>query len=175
MNKLRSTTGMSMIEMVIYIGLLGLVGLFVAQFLLQTVSLYQRVRSEREVLSNSRLILENITEEAAAAQVVYAPTSKFNSDTGQLSLITQVGAPAMHTSAYVDFWVDNGRMYMRKEGNGIVALSSPSVRVSQFFVERLAQGVGRDAVRVTVSVDFPLAQFPASATLHSTIALRGNY
>lgn len=164
-----------MIEMVIYIGFLGVIAIFAVNFLILTLNSYSKSIAERAVISNARLLLETASKAVSESQEVYSPTSRFYTDSGQLSLITPVGVPLEHVTAYTDFWIDNGFMHMRKEGNQVVTLSSPTVRVNRFWVERIIQGLGREAVKMTIQVSYANPRFSASTTLYSTITLRGSY
>lgn len=162
-------------EIIIYVAFLGAISVFIANFLIQTVNTYNRARAEREVASNARLALEQINKTISESQTVYSPTSVLNNDAGQLSLITAVGTAPEHSTAYVDFWIDNGIIFMRREGQGAVPLSASSVRVIKFRPERIMQGLGREAVKIILQIDYASAKFPATITLNSTTALKGNY
>ena len=124
-----SRHGMSLIEIVVYVGLLAAISVLVSSSLIQIANVYQRMRTEREVLSNARIILDTLTRNIAQAKGVYAPTSNFDNDAGQLSLASVVGAQPGHTTAYVDFWLDNGLFLSRTEGGIANTLSASSVRV----------------------------------------------
>lgn len=173
-NKDNSKRGISLIEIIIYVALLGAISVVIANFLIQTVNAYERARAEREVISNTRLLLENVNKSISQANEIYAPASRFHQDAGQLSLITQLNHTVGHPTAYADFWVDNGRLWMRQEGGGETAISAVSVRVVKFRLEQIAQGLNREAVKVTIQVD-SASRFPTSITLNSTTAIRGNY
>lgn len=166
--------GITLIEIIIYVALLAVISVIIANFLLSTVNAYHRARAEREVIANARLLLETVNKSIAQANEVYSPTSRFSQDAGQLTLVTQIGPPSGHTTAYEDFWVDNGRLWTRKEGAGETALSAASVRVVKFYLEEITQGLNREAVKVTIQVD-SASRFPTSITLNATTAIRGNY
>lgn len=167
--------GLSLIEVVIYIGLLGLILVFLSESLIQISAIYDRARGEREIISNARLITEAISTAVASAQAVYSPTSRFDVNLGQLSLVTTASSTPEHTGEFIDFWVDNGVLYERQEGMGTTQLSQATVRVNKFYLERIIQGLGREAVKITLEVDSAPGRFPTSITLNSTTALRGNY
>ena len=168
--------GMSLIEMVVYVGLLAAISVLVSSSLIQIANVYQRMRTEREVLSNARTILDTLTKSIAQAKEVYAPTSYLDNDAGQLSLVTTLGAQSGHTTAYVDFWADNGVFLSRAEGDIVnKTLSAGSVRVTQLRFQRIIQGIGHDSVKIILRVDSANARFPASITLNAATALRGNY
>jgi len=170
-----SKNGFGLIEIIVYIALLGMVSVFVSNSLIQIVDTYYRAAVEREVLSNSRLIIETLTKAISSSKEVYAPTSIFNNDTGQLSLITPVNPPAEHNTAYADYYLDNGRLWIRQEGQNAAPLSAASVNITKFRVERIVQGLNNEAVKITLGIKSISSKFTASTTLNSTTALRGNY
>ena len=171
----KKNRGISLIEIIVYVGLLGMLAVFVSNSLIQIAGAYQRVQSEREVLANARTALSRVTSSAAAAREIYAPTSKFNSDAGQISFVTTAGATPGHVTAYLDFWLDNGVIFSRSEGGATSAVTAASVRIKKLRFERIVQGLGREAVKITVVADAANQRFPASITLNATAALRGNY
>lgn len=170
-----SRKGFSLIEAVVYVALLGVVVVFVANAVVFLVTTYARARAEREVLANARQVLDRITSRIAAARETYGVTSKFNADAGQLSLVTATTTMPGHTAFYTDIWTDSGGIYLRDEGIPITTLSAASVRVTVLKFERVAQALGREGVRTTIRVDAAGTRHPASITLTATTALRGNY
>lgn len=170
-----SSDGITVVDMIVYIALLGLLSISIVNFMIQTLNIYERARAEREVLSNARLLMETVLQTVAESQEVYAPTSRFNDNAGQLSLVSSATTTPEHASVFIDFWVDNGRFFVRREGAGEQALSAATVRVSRFRLERIYQALGREAVRVTLQVDFANTKFPTHTVLVSTAVLRGNY
>ena len=167
--------GISLIEMVVYVGLLGIITVFITNSLIQITSTYQHARVQREVLSNARLIMETLIKKIAYSQEVYAPTSRFNTNTGQISLITPLDILPQHTTTYFDIWTDGNRLLMRQEGQATTTLSSATVQITQFRVARIFQGLGREAIQVTLGVSSSARPLIASTTLYATTALRGNY
>lgn len=172
---MNSQRGLTLIEIVVYVAILGVLMVFISNSLIYLSNAYHRIRAEREVLSNARLVLETISRSLAQAENIYTPTSRFNDDAGQLSLITAVGADPQHQTAYVDYYVDNGRLYARAEGENEIPLSASTVRVTKFRLERIAQNINREAVRMVLEIQYALPKFTAAITLNSAIALRGNY
>jgi hypothetical protein len=156
---------------------LGLVSVFIANNLSQIVFVFNKIRAEREVNDSARLSLERITKEIQESSSIYAPTSVFQAAFSQISLISAIDPTAEHTTTYVDIYVDNGRLYLKREGAEPLALTSDRVKVSQFRAEHIVQSLGRDAIKITFSVDYNTtdARLAESATLHSTIELRGGY
>lgn len=167
--------GFSLVEIVLYVALLGMAAAFMVNSFIQITNVYARARAEREVLANARAALTAITDAIASSQTVYGPTSRFNSDTGQLSLATTATSTPGEAASYMDFWVDGGRIFERGEGQAAIPLSASTARVTQFRFERIMQTLGREAVKTTIRVDAASTKFPASVTLNATTALRGSY
>ncbi len=171
----KSQKGISLVELVVYVALLTMFTVFIATSLLYLVTIYRRASAEREVLSNARLILETVGKEISSAQEIYAPTSRFNNDAGQVSLITAIGAPPGESGRSVDFWIDNGIFLTRTDGSGEKIISAPSVRITRFRPERIIQGLDREAIKLLLSVEYENPRLNASTTLNATFALRGAY
>ncbi len=169
------SAGLSLLEAVLYVAFLGGIAVFTANFLIQIVNVYNAARIEREVLSNARLILGAVAQEAGEARELYPPTSRFNTTLGQLSFASATSTYPEHTSAYTDFYVDNGAFMTRREGAGTQRLSAPSVRITAFTIERIVAGLDREAVRMTLGVAAASPRYAASTTLHTSITLRGGY
>lgn len=174
MNRMKKREGFTLIEIIIYLALLGGIAVFAVNFLLQTVSVYRRTAAEREVISNARLLLEFLDKTISESSEIYRPASTFFSDTGQLSLFSTATSTPEHPGVYIDFWADNGVLYVKQDGQATTTLSASSVRVSKFNLEEVAQGLGRQAVKITLQVD-STSKYPFSTSLHSATALRGNY
>ena len=175
MNMKNNKKGIGLIEIVIYAGLLAMISVLLVNFLMQVINTYYMVRAEREVIGQGRAAIETVHKTIAQAQSVYAPTSAFGIDSGQLSLVTTQGAIAGHATAYMDFWVENGRLWIRREGELPMALTGTSVNVTQFKLERVVQALGVQAVRTTLHIEYARLKFAASTTLYATSAIRGNY
>lgn len=167
---------MTLVEMILYIAFLGAAMVLVINFMVQVVGVYQNLRAEREVVSNARLVMERVNQAISEAREIYQPTSRFGIQLGQLSLLSRVASTTEHSAGYLDFWVDNGQLWLRSEGQGSLAVSSPSVRIDSFYLEEIAQGLNREAVKVTLRVKYYSGSSSiASTTLYSTVSLRGAY
>lgn len=167
--------GISLIEALAYVGLLGIISVSIVYSTMQVTSTYRHARVQREVLSNARLMMETLTKKIAYSQEVYAPASRFNSNDDQLSLITSTSTLPQHTTSYLDIWTDGNRLLMREEGRATTTLSSATVQITQFRLNRIFQGLGREAIRITLGVSSSALPLIASTTLQATATLRGNY
>lgn len=172
-----NSRGFTLLEAVLYIGFLGIISVMIVNFMAQISNTYHVLRAEREVVSNARLMLERIEKTVAQSAEIYTPTSSFNTNLGQLSLVVGGNSDPAHTTSYADFWVDNGRLWMRQEGQNAIPVSATSVKVDYFYLERIIQSLNREAVKMTLRISYnaPINWSVASTTLNATIALRGGY
>ena len=167
---------MGIVEMILYVALVGIIAVILVNFLIGASYLAHQIQAEREVLTNARAISETMRRAVSEADRIYAPTSRFDVTLGQLSLRTPEGADTNHVTRFLDFWVDNGILKMRREGeSGDIPLSGPRVRVTQFTIERMIQDLNTETLRITISITHTTPKNPPDATLTIASVMRGRY
>lgn len=167
-----SCHGMTTIEMAVYSGLLAIISVFLIQTILTLTVIYRKVEAERDIVSAERIIMEMLARELQGASAAYSATS---ATTTQLSIETPLNAVSPEETTFVDVYLDNGRLYVKREGAEAFALSPESVRVAQFKTERIAVG-SRESMRVTLSLESRgNGGLQASSTIISAFSPRGNY
>ena len=145
--------GVTLIETVIYITLFTLVFSAATGFLINILHVAIAVRADQALVANIALALKTMELEVRHADAVYASTSVFDNDGGQLSLRTPRSAPTDHEAAYVDFYLDNGVVYERRDdGSSPLALTSGDIDVSVFRIERYTSS-SAEGVRLIVTAE----------------------
>src|SRR3989338_2609617 len=86
--KLKAGDGFTIIEMVFYTAIVGIIGAVLTLFLLNSLKAYNKTQAIQHVFNNVNGGLRTITDEIRYARGIYTPTSVLNSDSGQLSLET---------------------------------------------------------------------------------------
>ncbi|MCR4322756.1 MAG: type II secretion system GspH family protein [Candidatus Azambacteria bacterium] len=171
--------GFTIIEMLIYVGIAGVVIAVITSFLMDNLKAYDKAVARQNVFQNANGALKTIIDEVRYAKSVYIPTSVLDADAGQLSVETVLNAPAGEDIAYVDFYVDNGRVYEKRDGEGATPLTSERVFVEQLRFTKLSAGVGRDSitVRIQARINTQSASLTEQAhvTVNSSATLRGAY
>jgi len=171
--------GFTIIEMLMYVGIAGIVMTVITSSLMDNVKAYDKSVAQQNVFQNVNGALRTITDEIRYAKSVYTPTSVLDDDAGQLSVETVLNAPAGENIAYVDFYVDNGRVYEKRDGQGANPLTSERVFVEQLRFTKLSAGAGRDSVAVNIQARIntqstnPKDQ--AHIAVNSSATLRGAY
>jgi type II secretory pathway component PulJ len=167
--------GFTLIELLIYAALSVIIGLVVVVVFLQVVNVVESSRRSRESLDNAKRAMDVIVQEIKHAEGIYTPTSAFDINPGQLSLETKRDADFVdEESTYVDFYVDDDRLYMKRESQAAQLVISEKVKVEELIFTRLNIAGDKSAVRVKIRIAYadPIAGPTSSVTLYSTAALR---
>ncbi|KKW21759.1 MAG: hypothetical protein UY64_C0014G0036 [Parcubacteria group bacterium GW2011_GWA1_51_12] len=170
-----SAPGITAMELVVYVGLLAVISVFLVQSLTMLMVAYRRLQGERDVVSSARTAMETLARETQGAASIYTPTSVLGVTTGQLSLETPLNPTAGETRSYVDFYVDNERLHMKREGSAAIALTSESARVTQFNVQRILAGA-RETAEITLEIKSrSRGTLETSSLVKASFTPRGSY
>lgn len=170
--------GFSLVEVLVYIAILGIVISITTGFYSDLMKSYSKTSAKSDVTSNISSALKVISDEIKYAASVYAPTTVLNSNSGQLSLETAINAPTGHTLTFVDYYLDNGVIYEKREGSQATPLTSNRVFITALKFEKFVSN-GKDAVKITIDGKINTAslnpEYQANISLTSTMSLRGGY
>jgi type II secretory pathway component PulJ len=168
--------GFSLLEVLVYISLLTVVGLALVGFATRIIRSNSEAQLKAQVLDNARSAMALMTKEIRHANGVYDPTSTLLSHPGQLSLATTFDPPADEQETYVDFYLDDERLYRKREGSAAELITAEKVRVTNLTFTYLQQTLAVPAVQITLTVEPADAASGAAdrstVTLSSTASLR---
>lgn len=170
MQTLSSQQGLSIIEVLVYVILLSLVATSLLLFTMRIVQQTSSARVTSITLDNARGAMAVITSEIRQANAVYTPTSVVGSSPGQLSLVTTRNTPADEDETYVDFYIDDERLYRKREGVAAELVTAEQIKVTHLTFYHRNTGSEGSAVQVTLTV-VPAqanAQILAAATVSLT-------
>lgn len=160
---------MSMIQVLVYVVLLTLISTSLIAF---TINLLERSNASRTTiatLDNARGALNVMKSAIRQAEAVYTPTSSLGSHPGQLSLVTLQNPPTDENQTYIDFYLDDERLYRKQEGSAAEQITSEQIRITSLTFNQLNNASPSDVVQVS------LTAVPANATgtvlAESTITL----
>jgi type II secretory pathway pseudopilin PulG len=170
--------GFTLMETLVYIGILIIVVAAVFSFLIWFVHLNTRVKVMRETADNARRAMEIMVYEIKEARAVYLPTSTST----QLSLKTLHYLPEGENTTYVDLYICGTQLCLKKEPQNFIsptsspiALTSDKVEVNNLVFTRVVTEEV-PSVQVELEIDYknpssrPEYQF--SVDLKSTASLR---
>lgn len=138
--KIKNSRGFSLIEAVLYIGLIAIIVSTAIYFLANLFTTYSKIYAQKEVTVNIQSALNTITQEMKFGKSIYTPTSVFDNDSGQISIETNQNPPTDETKTYVDFYLDNGRVYKKEEDESALPLTSNQVKINILRFTNLSPG-----------------------------------
>lgn len=171
--------GFTLIETVFYVSIVTIVTSILLLTVLNNLTAYNKSESQQNMFQNAHDALEMIISEVRYAKSIYAPTSVLDNDAGQLSLETAVDVPAGETTTFVDFYLDNGVIYQKKEGETAAALTSDRVFITRLRFSDLVSGTQHSvAAQISGRINTEAGGGSGSTAIidiSSSAALRGAY
>lgn len=168
-------TGFTLVGVLVYAGTFVLIMITLLTFVAFVIRLHAERRLTGETLDNLRLALSAIAYDTRAAQGVYTPTSTFNVHPGQLSLATTQDLPADETLTYVDYYVDDEHIYVKRESQAAALLLSERIKVTNLVFTLLNEDdTPSIKIDITAALDSPdlTAVAKSSVSLSTTVSLR---
>lgn len=167
--------GFTLLEVLVYIAILVIVVLVISSFLIWAIRANTRNRVMAETLDNARRAIEIITHEIKETESIYEPTSTFDSHPGQLSLKTKGHLPTGENSTYIDFYICDSYLCLKKESQDPISLTSGRVEVKNLIFTKIISGE-IPSVQIDLRVDYKNAtgrpEYQASVNLRSVASLR---
>lgn len=167
----------TLLEALIYIGVLAIIVVAISSFLIWSVHSNTKARVMRETLYSAGRALEVMTHEIKEAKSIYTPTSVFDSHPGQLSLETNHYLPTEETISYIDFYLCDNHLCLKKESQNPIALTSDRVEVANLVFSQIITGTV-PSLQIDLRVEYKnptdRPEYQASVNLKSTVSLR-NY
>ena len=161
----------TLIEILVYILVLSIVSGALVTATLRLVEFYNITRFNREVLINAHSGLDNILSEIRYSSDIYTPTSSAN----QISLETNLNPPSGETKTYVDFYLDNGRLCIKREEQDPQPLTSEKVEVNNLSFNYLSSLADPSSIKIEMTVRYRSLKekYQREVKLSSTGTLRG--
>ncbi len=171
----KQRSGFSLIEMLVYVAVLAIIIVTLSELFFWIVRNQNKIKAIHEATSDASLVIESIAREIKSGQSVYLPTSVFDSDAGQLSLKTVAAAPSGEVETYLDFYLCQARLCLKKEGQLPIALSSDSTEIKKLRFSRIVTGE-KESIHIIVQADFKnpgnIAEKRASVILDAIASIR---
>jgi len=129
--------GFTLIEMVVYAALLVLIVGAISVLLFGTLKSHAKTRVTRDVMHNITLAVDAVFLEVKEAEDIYDSTTS----TDQLSLVTTKNIPTGETVTYVDFFICDTRLCIKRENQSPIALTSESVEIRSLEFKKVVTGL----------------------------------
>ncbi|MCK4891245.1 MAG: prepilin-type N-terminal cleavage/methylation domain-containing protein [Candidatus Pacebacteria bacterium] len=165
--------GFTLIEMIVYVALVGIISIVLFNVTFFVIRANNKIIALSKVSSNANSVMERMTYEIVNSKYIYLPTSNFSSSDAQLSLVTEVGASSNEDITFIDFYVEDGTLFLKEEGlDDPIALTSSDVLVSdmEFLYYK---NDSRESVTVDMTIQAKNSAMSDSIIhLVNTVALR---
>jgi len=163
--------GFTLVEILIYLGIFFLVITIIISFVFWLVRSNTKLKVMRETLDNANRVMEIIIYETKRAKSIYTPTTGLN----QLSLETINYLPEGEETTYIDFYLCDSALCLKKESQDPVVLTSDSVEITNLVFTRIVSGQA-DCIQIDLSISYKnpadRPEYRASIDLTSTVSLR---
>lgn len=143
--------GFTLHEVLVYLALFLLLSVLVVALVIQMVTAGLKAARAREVVAAVSSVYDALFYEARFAQGVYTPTSLLSNDASQVSLRTLLNEPAGEPFTFVDFYLDNGRVFEKRESASPRALTSERVTIDRFRVTRRNPTSTSESLQVAIA------------------------
>lgn len=174
----KNNSGYTLIEMLAYVALVGIVTVFIYSVILFICNDNKRIVNLTKINSNAYSAMERMRYEVENSNYVYLPTSNMaNYDydatkADQLSLATKIGALSPDDITFVDIYLENGTVFIKEEGSSPIALTSSRVSVSDLSFFYYKNG-SRESVTIDITIEPKSSSVSnSSINLIGVIALR---
>lgn len=142
LNNVKSnSTGLTLVEVLVYIAVLAILIGVVSSFFVWTIRSNIKAKISREVLDTGRRIIRTINSEIKGAKNIYSPTSVFNSHPGQLSLEIVKNLPEGENKSYLDFYICQEHLCLKRESQNPVVLTSDEVKITNLVFSRIGDNL----------------------------------
>jgi Tfp pilus assembly protein PilW len=163
--------GTTLVEMVIYLGLLVLVVGIIIEMLIASSGVYRNLKLSRDLESSGTIAMESVLREIRNASGVRTGDSILGSSPGALYLS---GTDEDSNPYDIAFTVDSGALKISKNGETPVSLTSFPVSVNYLLFTRLTS-VNSEAVRVELELSGSAGGISKSEHFYGFAVLRGSY
>ncbi|MFH1451169.1 MAG: type II secretion system protein [bacterium] len=171
MLKEKTVKGFNLIETLVYVAILFIVlgGLF--SFVSWSMRTSAKAKTMREVLNSTKQAMEVILYETREAEAVYEPTTT----SSQLSLRTAKYLPIGESDSYIDFFLCEGRLCIRKEGRTPVVLTPENINIANLNFTKIKTG-DNYSIQVDIQAEYRnpggRLEYQSAVNLSSSASLR---
>lgn len=133
--------GFSLIEAMLYAGLLAVVVLILSELSLSTIKNYRLAKIRESLIVSTDQVLNTFFQETKNARRIYLPTTILDNNLGELSLETSFqNTDETELVTFVDFYWAQGQLWLKRENELAQVLTSPDLEVTQFQIARSVSG-----------------------------------
>lgn len=167
-NRKKLTSGFTLIEVLIYVAILGIISVAVITASVTIMSSFNKTKVTRNILESGNNSLERMTREVRQAASVDIVNSSLGSHPGVLVLNStdSVGGPRV-----VKFVIENGDLNIYQNSVLTGNLLNQNISISNLIFRRISTGEG-EALKIEMTLS---SNGGVSEKFYDTVILRGGY
>lgn len=171
MKNTKYNSGITMIELIIYIAIMGIVMAIVVQLMSGSFAVFAQARAKQGLLSAGSSSIERITYNIRNAESFSGSNNTFDANPGSLSVIVNDVNNVTHTYTYA---IVDSRLTEQIDNGTINYMTGPNQVVTNFTVQQITANSKSGAVITIEIADNRVS--PASHAIFKTATLmRGTY
>jgi len=163
--------GFTLTEILVYLAVAFIVIAVIVAFIFWLTDLNNRNKISRETLNCAKRAMEIMSQEIKDAKSVYTPTT---SDS-QLSLETAKYLPVGESSTYIDFYLCDSRLCLKKESQDSIALTPENMEITALNFTHIVSGE-TSSIKIDLIIEYEnpsnRPEYNFSSSLSSTVSLR---
>ncbi|MDO8590465.1 MAG: prepilin-type N-terminal cleavage/methylation domain-containing protein [bacterium] len=159
--------GFSLVEMIIYVGLLALILVSLVNMLLGMSRAYGYLKFSQHIQTSAVIALDRMVRDIRNAESVSVPESVLDTSPGILTLNTTTATSSLQT---LQFFVSNGALRVKQDGGDLGPLTLPDVTVDNLVFRQMNTGISE-----AVKIDLTLSSGTHTANFYATALLRDSY
>lgn len=167
LRKSYKTKGFSLVEMVIYLGILAFMTVVLITALTLSMKMYRHARITRDFSEQGMLAMERITRSVRSATSVNGASSTFNTSPGVLSLTYASGTPSTRL-----FDVSSNQLRLTEDGSVSGNIIGGRIQVSSLIFRSISTG-SIPAIKTELTLYDTISG--RSETFYATTILRSSY
>ena len=166
MSKSNSQSGLTFVEMLVYIAIFTIVLGILVSFMIWVYQANIKSQVMRRVINSANQAMERMAYEIREAETVYTPTTNQN----QLSLQSRHYLPDEESTSFIDIFICGQRLCLKKETGGPIALTPVEVTVKDLSFSLMFAS----STPVAVGINLQIEKNDVEISVGSTISIR-NY
>jgi prepilin-type N-terminal cleavage/methylation domain-containing protein len=169
MSYCKKKNGFTLVELLVYIGILAIVITSVVSTMFFVISTREKAKTINEIESQGALVMQLITQSIRNSEGVNSPEVGNNNNTISLSVSEQQDSPTV-------FDINNGVLRVKKGSQTEVDLTSSRVIASNLDFYNVSRTDTENIIKVEFQLEYnnqgPAFQFDYSKTFYGSASLR---
>lgn len=171
-NKIVSKKGFTLVEMLVYLAMLGAISILISHSFIAMTRSFGSVKLSRNINESALVAMERITREIRSAYEINTGDSIFGSSPGRLSLIGLNDAGATTT---VKLYMQGSNIFVEKGGYSSEPITSSSTMATSLIFNQINASTTSKAIKLELELSGSAGPVSRTDKFYNSIILRGSY